>query len=131
MEGKKAFPLWEQTKLIMAETLWSAQANLNLFRLKKNPKYYELFKQQCISSWIFIRPYRAKFTKKNPTNATYVKELDGMLLEIPPGVEPKRWIQLFKFLTDSFKKLGVTDVGKMEDEEVSDYAMLEGFWDND
>lgn len=128
---KKAFPLWEQTKLIMMETLWAAQQNLNSFRFKRNPKYWELFQQQCISAWIHIRPYRAKFTKKNPTNARYVKELDSMLLEVPQNLAPERWIQLFKFLTDSYKKLGISDVGKMEDEEVSDFAMLEGIWDND
>lgn len=127
---KKAFPLWEQTKLTMMESLWEAQKNLNFYRLKHNPVYWVRFQNQCISAWIHIRPYRSKFTKKNPTAAGMVKELEGMLGEVPE-LPMKRWIQLFKFLSDSYKKLGISDVGKMEDEDSWKGAILEGFFDND
>lgn len=129
--SKKAFPLWEQTKLTMMESLWSAQANINKYRETGNPRYWMRFKSQCVSCWIHIRPYRSKFTKKNPTNAKYVKQLDDQIVLLDDNLSQDEWIRLFKFLTDSYKKLGISDVGKMEDEDEWKTAMLEGFFDGD
>ena len=126
---KKAFPLWEQTKLTMMESLWNAQFNLNKYRETQNPRYWMRFRNQCISCWIHIRPYRAKFTKKNPSAATKVKVLDSMLVTIDSNLSSSEWIGLFKFLTDAYKKLGISDVGKMEDDDGWKTAMLDGFFD--
>jgi len=112
------------------ESLWEAQRNLNLFRIKKNPRYWDNFKNQCVSCWIHIRPYRAKFKKKNPANATVIKWLEDMLAATGNHTQAE-WIRIFKFLTDSYRKLGISDVGKMEDEDEWKTAVLDGFFDND
>ena len=121
MSDKKAFPLWVQTKWEMMQSLWEAQAMLDKYRKSQNPAHLHKFQNLCVSCWVHIRPYRDKFKQKNQEHL--IADLEGMLLKIPIKKRGNfdLWINIFKFLSDAYKRLGISDVAKQEDDPYDDW----------
>ena len=133
MESKKAFPLWEQTKTKYVADIWSAQGSLLRYRQRHNFKDFEDLKTKCMNCWMNIRSYRDLLVKKKHAhNQPMVDKLEELVIFDDGTMEFKDWCKVWMFLNDAYKRLGIDDVGKAEDDE-EDYAkmMMEGFFDND
>lgn len=126
-DGKRAFPLWEQTKQKYVYDMWKAQALLVRYRRKRNPRDLEDFSDQLLTCWMNIRSYREMLAKKLPANT--IDKIEGLFNEDEPGF--KELEEIWKLLSDAYKKLGIDDVSKMEDEDAWKYAGIEGLFDVD
>lgn len=124
---KKAFPLWEIIKNQMVESLNSAQISLNRYRDRRNNRDLRDFKQRCVSAFIHIHPYKDMFKKKEDRDK--MEELEAMMGEIPEDKTFGDFLNYFKFLSNAYRRLGVTDIAKMEDEDSYKTAVLEGMFD--
>ena len=132
MESKKAYPLWEETKKKYVADIWLAQEKLVRYQSKHNQRDLEDLQDACLRCWMNIRSYRDLLVKKKHAhNKPMVDKMEAMMLEMPKQ-DYKSWARTWMFLNDSYKRLGIDDVGKAEDDE-EDYAkmMMEGYFDND
>jgi len=128
MASKKAFPLWEQTKEKYVKDLWSAQGSLIRYKQRKNHRDLEDLKSKCINCWMNIRSYRDLLSKKNRDNG-FVTEMEKLIKSDYDDKDFEWWCTIWMFLNDSYKKLGIDDVGKREDEDDWKTAALEGLFD--
>ena len=125
-ESRRAFPLWEQTKQKYVTDMWRAQALLVRYRRKQNPRDLEDLSDTVLLCWMNVRSYRDMLTKKLPEGS--VAKLEALLLdEKEPSFDELR--DCWRLLNDAYKKLGIDDVGKMEDEDDYKTAILEGLFD--
>ena len=128
MPSKKAFPLWEQTKEKYVKDIWAAQEKLISFQYRRNPRDLQDLAKLCTRCWMNIRSYRDLLEKK-AENKPLVTKLENMIGSEPNGMDLAEWSEIWKFLNDSYKRLGIDDVGKREDEDDYKTAVLEGLFD--
>ena len=128
MASKKAFPLWEQTKEKYVKDIWLAQDKLISFQYRRNPRDLQDLAQLCTRCWMNIRSYRDLLEKKSENKPT-VKMLEDMIGSEPTDLTLAEWAKIWKFLNDSYKRLGIDDVGKREDEDDYKTAVLQGLFD--
>lgn len=127
MQSKKAFPLWEETKKKYVANIWSAQESLIKYKERKNHRDLEDLKSKCINCWMNIRSYRDLLAKKDRDKG-FVQKMEDILVE-DVNYNFREWVEIWMFLNDSYKKLGIDDVGKREDEDDYKTAVLEGLFD--
>ena len=127
MQSKKMFPLWEQTKEKYVKDLWKAQDLILRYHSRNNYRDFKDLKYQCIKCWMNIRSYRDLLEKKDK----YTKQVEQMeKIMLRPDVEEfTAWIEIWMFLNDAYKRLGIDDVAKQEDEDDYKTAVLEGLFD--
>jgi len=126
--SKRAFPLWEETKKKYVAELWDAQGLLVRYKARRNPRDFADLKEKCMSCWMNIRSYRDMLEKKDAMKP-YVAEFELLIVAMEDGHDFAWWAGAWMFLNDAYKRLGIDDVGKQEDEDDYKTAVLEGLFD--
>ena len=127
MQSKKAFPLWEETKKKYVAEMWKAQQLLVDYRQRGNPRDLRDLQSQCLTCWMNIRSYRDLLLKKDK-NTKEVKMMEAMITS-DREYNFLELAEVWKFLNDAHKRLGIDDVGKQEDEDDYKTAVLDGLFD--
>ena len=127
-ESKRAFPLWEETKKKYVAELWDAQRLLVRYKARRNPNDLRDLKEVCMSCWMNIRSYRDMLEKKKE-NKPMVDEFEQLIIAMSDTHDFAWWAGAWMFLNDAYKRLGIDDVGKQEDEDDYKTAVLNGLFD--
>ena len=126
-DSKRAFPLWEETKKKYVAELWEAQRLLVSYRAKRNPRDLSDLKLKCMSCWMNIRSYRDMLEKKAAMKP-YIIEFEKLITILEDTHDFTWWAGAWMFLNDAYKRLGIDDVGKQEDEDDYKTAVLDGLF---
>ena len=125
-DDKKAYPLWDELKIEMMLPLWAASTFLGKYRANGNPVYFNKFQLRCMDCWGKIRVYDDVI--KVEDNKELTDKLDACMLGIPEDKinDKEFWIQVFNYLSKSYRKLGVTDIARADAEVDLENVMLDG-----
>lgn len=125
MESKRAFPLWE-TKYTYVQDLREAQRLLIRYRDRGNPRDFVDMQSKSLQCWMNIRKYRDLLEKKKEWREK-VETLEKLVVHREEH-KYEWWAEVVMFLDDAYKRLGIDDVGKRDDDEDYKTAVLDGLF---
>ena len=125
-ESKRAYPLWEQKEKYVEE-LDGAKRLLIRYKSRSNPRDFRDMKAACISCWMNIRSYRDLLEKKSELKP-WVNEFEELIYSDKEH-DFEWWAKAWMFLKDAYKRVGIDDMGKREDEDDYRTAVLEGLFE--